>query len=542
MLKMKEILMVLAGVVLFSSASDARVCFLAGSESDASCLSSSIDIESEKCPDREVCEAPRDGSSVCVDAGEKFYWPEDCCSDGTIYEPCNEEGMVCTGAQCYGTSAGGESYLGCERGYCQCDSSYSETCDGEGEIGVGKSCGGKYKSCQCSSNFYACDSAATCGGTTCSDDRGTLCTSCECPAAGDGNWVSDPDKCCGSYTERCTNWPSGTTVYKCNTVSLPECVCGYTRDANKSQCINGCTDSSYEYQGNIPAHVVCNDYISGLTGACGNDCYCDTGYWDFTNNCTAQNDSICKTLGYTDTSCDGDWLACPYDTSAKKCLTEKEITCTDGYSQDITSISNCSADNYGCTYYLEDPNEEKCGMCYQTTACRRNGYYCSLEACEEDSGSSCNKLSLLDFDSNYPGGGMGFFCYAPEEKCPDGYSEDITSTSDCGTYASGWTVTTTTVGSKTCGKCTAKSCPTGSAVLTPFCPNGTIQTVGYSGNSTCKKCMGSSGGIEINPSVSCCNRGYDYDCTNIGKGCSNTQLGTLTEQCLRCSFEAIPSN
>ncbi len=487
MLKMKEILMVLAGVVLFSSAPDARVCFLAGSESDASCLSSSIDIESEKCPDREVCEAPRDGSSVCVDAGEKFYWPEDCCSDGTIYEPCNEEGMVCTGAQCYGTSAGGESYLGCERGYCQCDSSYSETCDGEGEIGVGKSCGGKYKSCQCSSNFYACDSAASCGGTTCSDDRGTLCTSCECPAAGEGNWVSDPDTCCGSYTERCTNWPSGTTVYKCSTVSLPECVCGYTRDANKSQCINGCTDSSYEYQGNIPAHVVCNDYISGITGACGNDCYCDTGYWDFTDSCTAQNDSICKTLGYTDTSCDGDWLACPYDTSAKKCLTEKEIT------------------------------------------------------------------------------------------CPDGYSEDITSTSDCGTYASGWTVTTTTVGSKKCGKCVAKSCPSGSSIFPPFC-NGTISIVGYSGNNTCKKC--SSGSVTIDccslsfdydcrsvgggcsnsstyngkrctscsPSTvdpveqTCCSKGYKYDCTNIGKGCSNTQLGTLKEQCLRCSFEAIPRN
>ena len=319
MFKINKILIILAGMVLFSSVSDARVCFLAGSDSDVNCLSSEIDIESEKCPNKVLCDVPRKGSSVCIDAGSYFYDNIDCCSDTSIYEPCNEEGMVCNGATCYGTLASGESYLGCELGYCQCDSSYSEACDGEGEVGVGEPCGGKYKSCQCAGDFYACDASATCSGSTCSDDRGQLCSSCVCPSAGDGNWVSDPDTCCGSYTASCTNWPSGVTVYKCNTISLPECVCGYTRDANKSQCINGCTDSSYEYQGNIPAHVVCNDYTNGISATCGNDCRCDIGYWDFTDNCTSKNDNICATLGYTETICDGAWIGCPYDQSAKKC-------------------------------------------------------------------------------------------------------------------------------------------------------------------------------------------------------------------------------
>ena len=193
---------------------------------------------------------------------------------------------------------------------------------GEGRIplGVGDACDGKYKSCRCNSSFQPCDKNGTCSGTSCKDDRGTLYQDCECPAVGTNGWVADPSSCCGTYTTTCTNRPSGKRVYKCKTVSTPSCVCGLTHDTNNSQCVSGCTDSRYEYVGNIPANAICNDYTGGIMSPCGSSCRCQSGYWDYTSSCDTQNSNICGELGYTDKSCSDDWIACPFDSSAKKCL------------------------------------------------------------------------------------------------------------------------------------------------------------------------------------------------------------------------------
>ena len=322
MQKFSTFFMALAGAMLISSISTARVCFLASSDDDTGCLvSDGYDIEeSEKCYGMQPCEQPNKNAPTCIDNSISYYSPENCCSNTALYEKCEGTGKICKRATCSG-SVGGESYSYCRIGYCGCSSEYSETCDAsKGLVGVGDACDGKYKSCRCNSSFQPCDKNGTCSGTSCKDDRGTLYQDCECPAVGTNGWVADPSSCCGTYTTTCTNRPSGKRVYKCKTVSTPSCVCGLTHDTNNSQCVSGCTDSRYEYVGNIPANAICNDYTGGIMSPCGSSCRCQSGYWDYTSSCDTQNSNICGELGYTDKSCSDDWIACPFDPSAKKCL------------------------------------------------------------------------------------------------------------------------------------------------------------------------------------------------------------------------------
>ena len=78
MLKVKNFFITLAAIVLFSSVSEARVCFLVGSDDEEGCLTATYEIESLKCKGFSLCESPRKGSSVCIDAGNNYYKPEDC--------------------------------------------------------------------------------------------------------------------------------------------------------------------------------------------------------------------------------------------------------------------------------------------------------------------------------------------------------------------------------------------------------------------------------------------------------------------------------
>ena len=325
MLNVKKISLIVAGVLVLSTSAEARVCFLAGSDDESGCLSTPYYVGSEACQGYVVCSIPAIGATACVDNGTSLYQPEDCCSDGAVFERCDGEGQVCGGASCTGYDEEGNLYESCEIGYCGCDASYTEECTETGQEGVGESCGGLYQSCQCSGEYYACDADATAGGSSCSDGTQKY-TSCTCPTPDGSDWVTDPDECCYGYSSTCTNYPGGDVVYKCKLVPTYDCVCGFSHAADTTKsCVNGCTDDNYEYVGNIPAHAICNDYTSGIQSACGNNCQCEEGYWDFVEECTIQESTICESLGYTDESCDGDWLACPYDVSAKKCLNTLEI-------------------------------------------------------------------------------------------------------------------------------------------------------------------------------------------------------------------------
>lgn len=110
-----------------------------------------------------------------------------------------------------------------------------------------------------------------------------------------------------------------------------------------------------------------------------------------------------------------------------------------------------------------------------------------------------------------PSGGVGIFCAIGHTKVQTGYSGDdicykceknvsvaclsgyAKDVDNCGTTGSlGYTLGTQQ-DSAGCYKCVAKSCPTRSSTATPFCTVGnTVQTVGYSGNQACKKCVSSS--------------------------------------------------
>lgn len=101
--------------------------------------------------------------------------------------------------------------------------------------------------------------------------------------------------------------------------------------------------------------------------------------------------------------------------------------------------------------------------------------------------------------------------------CPSGYSLDKTSVSSCGTTeASGWTFDSKTVCGKTCGKCTAKTCPRGYGTGNISCTSQSADKIpwGYtysdvvSGDEKCKKCK----------------YRYHYTCesygkVNVGDGC-----------------------
>lgn len=581
MLKIKNFLIILAGVILFSFTSEARVCFLAGSDDDSGCLTAVYDIESTKCSGFTLCESPKKGVSVCIDAGNNYYKPEDCCSNAEFYEPCNGEGSVCEGSVCTSIDENGEDVKWCERGQCKCDSSYSEICDPtKGLEGIGDPCDGKYQSCRCNSSYYQCSSAATGSGSSCSDDTGTLYSVCTCPDAGENGWVTDPDECCGGYSDVCINQPGGQAVYKCRTMSLPECVCGYNFSSDKQACVNGCTDSLYNYKGETPVNATCKDTVPGLQEGiiCGNDCQCNDGYWDFVETCLQQDDSICEQLGYVDSSCDGDWVACPYDVSAKKCLNIKKDTantCPDGYTEGMTDVSGCGSsgaqgwrldvitinETLQCgkciakdcedgstsggfclapsikvtTGYSGDKLCTKCADCTDGYAVNSrycgagyilgtekdaNGCYkCILQTCPEGSSTSPNCIGNTFPVSNgsYIGSDACYEC----QTCSSGYVTDITF---CGFRgAAAWHLSSTDKDSIGCKKCVANDCPSGSAV-NKTCLTGQDKVIaGYSGTSTCYKCEGDATQITPGPDQSTCEgcraSGMNYLC---GGKCSST--------------------
>ena len=115
----------------------------------------------------------------------------------------------------------------------------------------------------------------------------------------------------------------------------------------------------------------------------------------------------------------------------------------------------------------------------------------------------------------------GAQCYECEKEetctCPSGYSFDKTSVSNCGiTESSGWTFDSKTVCGKTCGKCTAKTCPRGYGTGNISCtsqsankiPFGYTYSDIFAGDERCKKC-------KYRYHYTC----EDYGKVNVGEGC-----------------------
>ena len=559
MLNIKRFFIILAGVLFLSASAEARVCFLAGSDDASNCLTIA-EFESSSCPGYTTCEIPDVAARSCDEGGVAVYKPEDCCTNNEHFEPCNGAGQIClSGTSCNGVDGNGETYTSCLIGNCVCDSSYSENCAGNGLEGVGEACDGLYQSCQCASNYYTCDAAATGGGSSCNDGTQKY-TSCTCPTADGSEWVTDPDICCWGVSDTCTSQPSGDKVYKCRTGQVYDCFCGYSYDAGKTgSCKNGCTDDNYEYVGNIPSNATCGDFTLGIKGACGNNCYCNDGYWDFKEECSVQNENICAELGYTDTSCEGDWIACPYDVSAKKCLaSEKEEVCTDGYAKTVEECGDRGAE----AWTLEAVAGSSCGKCTPkacpsgsstTSKTAKPGIsevvvtgYSGIEECTKlascATGYAYSKDALdtgETLGTTYFGTVNGKKCYkitcASSSLTSLTVGKYATTLAGCGTQgAKGWKFNTTTGSSNLgCKLCVAQSCPTGYSPTRPLFCQGTVQTKGYSGDTPCTKCVSNSGG-DIG-FVKQCSSGCDYDCSNAGGPSCTSQSTYRGLACLKCA-------
>ena len=198
-----------------------------------------------------------------------------------------------------------------------------------------------------------------------------------------------------------------------------------------------------------------------------------------TSSCTNTNPAgDCTTLGYSKsnvTNCEH-YLYCPFDTSYKRCLGEKE--CDPGKAR---KVEDCGATGKN-GWRLQVGLHNACLQCL-AIACP-NGYE---KLTPDTSVAECGSLKI----NGYSGDSL---CYKCVEGCEEGYAK---VPSDCGTTGEqGWELDTFALGtSDGCRKCIAKSCPTGyspentgGTSLACF-PNYVMHYNGYSGNNRCYKCQ-----------------------------------------------------
>ena len=315
MTNMNRYLLALVGMFFIVGVAQARVCFLPGGEDEAEfCLESVPFGEKLNCPGYTTCAHPKSGAQACTedDGTQKYPQKSDCCEDTINYEECLS-GAVCES----GHSCNSNGYESCDRGHCICPDKY-KTC-GENQVGIGTPCedagGVKYLECQCKEDFHVCGNKATGSGETCQDDRGTLYSICTCPTG----WETSSGNCSCGVSEECINYPGGSKSYSCIENPIPDCKCGYTYKSSHSGCFEGCTDSEFDIIGSsISSSYDCTQ-TQGLNGnVCGKNCKCAKQSWDV-ETCPYPE---CSKLGYTETNCSGEWLACPFDSTKKKCLPE----------------------------------------------------------------------------------------------------------------------------------------------------------------------------------------------------------------------------
>ena len=194
--------------------------------------------------------------------------------------------------------------------------------------------------------------------------------------------MADPSYCCEGVVKTCKGH-NASDAYYCRPVSTPMGLCGYTMDGACYGADRGydyITTSVTEY-----ASVQCDDKWTYSNRYCGTNCTCATGYFDYNTVCTAAGSDVCSELGYTEDSCEGDSIACPYDASAKKCIEAACLYYTEAHCETPTN-KICTEDAYGCW------NLTQCaeGYSLRSNRCIRNkclGYI--LTSCPE--GATCNE-------------------------------------------------------------------------------------------------------------------------------------------------------
>ena len=256
-----------------------------------------------------------------------------------------------------------------------CDSIFKYSCNGNGEIGKGKVCNGKYIGCACSdgyvpeNNACVCDSSFkyTCNGTGYSGGSGTACggkyKSCVCTSLYEWNGSS----CIHMHSYSC---PSGYSTSSSGIISpisvTMSCACGATSGtcykeghSHSYSCPSGySTSCTYGYSDTASKECSCGA-TSGTCYSCMSKCEanpCASGcYTDL--SCTYGCDSY-NSCGGCD-SCSSDpcaGVSCP---SAK--------SCTYGCADYSSATSCCSS---VCTSCLSKCEANPCASgCYTDLSC-----------------------------------------------------------------------------------------------------------------------------------------------------------------------------
>ena len=323
----------------------------------------------------------------------------------------------------------------------------------------------------------------------------------------------------------CTGY-RGTSKGSCSTSSSATYYSGFTCNANYCKSGSGCKaicSSTYKYSTAI-ANATMTGACTGAKGTSKGSCTstgtyysgftCNDGYVKSGNSCVAATCNLgCKTnvaacgklgssgwtLGANCNLSGTSWCkkctarSCPRgsSTTAKTC-SAKQKKVTKGYSGDTacTVCSTCKT-NYasaasGCG--TRGATGWKLGITKDSIGC----YICTAKACPSGShvegnfqiACPVNQEKVL---TGYSGDSPCYKCQI-RPACSSGYARRA---ADCGTTGtSGWNLGTRK-DSAGCYKCTAKSCPSGSSTTTTRCLQGgyTLQTVGYSGDKACNKCV-----------------------------------------------------
>ena len=298
---------------------------------------------------------------------------------------------------------------------CPYDPSYFDKCICRSDLiscpsplqGVGESCGGKYTSCQCPSNYQSCNCGAAAGASSCTWNGVTKYSSCKA--------------CC---SDTCY---SGSKSVSCNSsqnkvqVSTTECgsAC-YTCQAKHSHsyyCPSGySTSCSNGYSSTTSKRCSCGA-TSGTCYKCNashsHSYYCPSGYSTYCSNGYSSTTSKRCSCGATSGTC----YKCNSTSShthSYSCPSGYQAsTCGSGYTQSGTTSKTCSCGAksgtcYKCTKQTHT-HSYSCPSGYQASSCG-SGY--------KQTGTTSKTCSC---------GSTSGTCYKCEKSCTPSASQSCSS-------------------------------------------------------------------------------------------------------------------
>lgn len=222
-----------------------------------------------------------------------------------------------------------------------------------------------------------------------------------------------------------------------------------------------------------------------------------------TSSCTNTNPAgDCETLGYSKDDVSGcdHYLYCPFDTSYKRCVTEGEQACTQGYARTTAGCNPLATVKPGTGGSIGViPGGSIGGVSV-------GGVTATQNMSSENAASSNLASSAATTGTTLPGGIIG------------GDFGSIVTTF----HETGWKLDANDKDDSGCYKCVERTCPSGTSTSNT-CSGGKVAqaTEAYAGNSMCYKCVS-------------CPSGYATSVANCGSGNWMLDKKTAYAGCYKC--------